>query len=310
MCSVEPKPDGARFEGTIPCYLCLNKVRNSEWDSGDHRKRCAFKNQRELLNYARPYNAYCPQCREKLRLWPAKGHPFYCDECPGHKRFVLKRSTGHNRLNCFLCDYDVCVSCAAAKQDTIGHDDREENINNITTVITVNHVAEASQPYQQHQDQQPKPTQQYNPHTQNTLPYSQQQEAILPYNIQPGGTITYNLHHEQTPPHTQSEYSIPHSPQPEPDTTLPYNPQAQPEPDFPHHSTLLATEDGQHRFTTPFEQPTQEDPPPYESCTTAHGQPTTHSHHPSLPYPIKPYTQHNQTNPSDIVPTAPPIMKP
>merc|ERR1712013_352568 len=97
------------------------------------------------------------------------------------------------------------------------------------------------------QDQQPKPTQQYNPHTQNTLPYSQQQEAILPYNIQPGGTITYNLHHEQTPPHTQSEYSIPHSPQPEPDTTLPYNP--------------------------------------------------------SLPYPIKPYTQHNQTNPSDIVPT-------
>ena len=207
----------------------------------------------------------------------------------------------------------MCVSCAAAKQDTADHDDgenttgHEENINNITTVITVNHVAEASQPYQQHQDQQPTLTPQY---TQPTLPYSQQQEATLPYNIQPGGTITYNLHHEQTPPHTQPEYSIPYHPQPKPDTTLPYNPQAQPEPDYPHHSTLLATEDGQQRFTTPFVQPTQEDPPPYESCTTSHGQPTTLSHHPSLPYPIKPYPQHNQTNTSDIVPTAPPIMKP
>jgi len=99
------------YSGTIPCYLCLNKVRNSEWDSGDHRKRCAFKNQRELLGYPQPYDAYCPNCNEQLRLWPAKGHPFYCDECPYNERSVLKRSTGHNRLNCFLCDYDCCANC-------------------------------------------------------------------------------------------------------------------------------------------------------------------------------------------------------
>jgi hypothetical protein len=122
---VESKTDGTarypggRFEGTIPCYLCLNKVRNSEWDSGDHRKRCAFKHQRELLNFPQPYNSYCPNCREKLRLWPAKGHPFYCDECPVSERTVLKRSSGHNRLNCFLCDFDRCASCATAGiQDT------------------------------------------------------------------------------------------------------------------------------------------------------------------------------------------------
>jgi len=36
-------------EGITPCYLCLNDVRNSAWDSGDHRRRCAFQNQGELL---------------------------------------------------------------------------------------------------------------------------------------------------------------------------------------------------------------------------------------------------------------------
>jgi len=100
------------YEGTIPCYLCLRKVRNSEWDSGEHRKHCAFNNQRELLSFPTPYESYCPNCSEKLRLWPAKGHPFYCDECPFNERSVLKRSTGHNRLNCFLCDFDCCANCS------------------------------------------------------------------------------------------------------------------------------------------------------------------------------------------------------
>lgn len=104
------------YEGTIPCYLCLNKVRNSDWDSGEHRRRCAFNNQRELLGFPQPYDAYCPNCSERLRLWPAKGHPFYCDECPYDQRNVLKRSTGENRLNCFLCDFDCCVNCSGAER--------------------------------------------------------------------------------------------------------------------------------------------------------------------------------------------------
>jgi len=104
------------YEGTIPCYLCLRKVRNSEWDSGEHRRECFFQNQRELLSYPKPYEAYCPECSEKLRLWPAKGYPFYCDECPYPQKERLKRSTGQNRLNCFLCDFDCCVSCSDAER--------------------------------------------------------------------------------------------------------------------------------------------------------------------------------------------------
>jgi len=104
------------YEGTIPCYLCLSKVRNSEWDSGEHRRQCFFQNQRELLSYPKPYEAYCPECSEKLRLWPAKGHPFYCDECPYPQKERLKRSNGQNRLNCFLCDFDCCASCSNAER--------------------------------------------------------------------------------------------------------------------------------------------------------------------------------------------------
>jgi len=101
------------YEGTTPCYLCLEKVRNSEWDSGEHRRRCAFSNQRELLSFPQPYDTYCPDCSERLRLWPAKGHPFYCDECV-YGRDVLKSSNGQNRLNCFFCDFDCCVDCSNA----------------------------------------------------------------------------------------------------------------------------------------------------------------------------------------------------
>eukprot|EP00092_Neocalanus_flemingeri_P000490 GFUD01000520.1.p1 GENE.GFUD01000520.1~~GFUD01000520.1.p1 ORF type:complete len:303 (+),score=25.50 GFUD01000520.1:250-1158(+) len=100
------------YKGSIPCYLCLSKVSNSSWDSGEHRKRCAYNNQRELLSYPQPYESFCPNCHERLSLWPAKGHPFYCDQCPFDQRSVLKRSTGENRLNCFLCDFDCCVNCA------------------------------------------------------------------------------------------------------------------------------------------------------------------------------------------------------
>ena len=64
-----------------------------------------------ILRFPQPYEAYCTNCNEQLRLWPAKGHPFYCDKCPPNQS-GLKRSTGHNRLNCFLCDFDVCMNCA------------------------------------------------------------------------------------------------------------------------------------------------------------------------------------------------------
>ena len=65
-----------------------------------------------LSRFPQPYESYCPNCNEQLRLWPAKGHPYYCDKCPLDQCMVLKRSTGHNPLNCFLCDFDCCVNCA------------------------------------------------------------------------------------------------------------------------------------------------------------------------------------------------------
>jgi len=103
-------------EGTIACNLCLSKVRNSEWDSGEHRRQCFFQNQQELLSYPKPYEAYCPKCSEKLRIWPAKGRPFYCDECPYPQNEKLQRSTGQNKLSCFHCDFDCCVSCSNAER--------------------------------------------------------------------------------------------------------------------------------------------------------------------------------------------------
>ena len=95
----------------------------------------------QFLSYSQPYDAYCPHCSARLRLWPAKGiiwnrilliilpltgHPFYCDECP-YEGDVLKPSTGQNRLNCFLCDFDCCVSCSnAGRFGLVG--DVEQNI--------------------------------------------------------------------------------------------------------------------------------------------------------------------------------------
>jgi len=109
-------PGGGGFhsptrDGTTPCYLCLRDVLNTEWDLGMHRRHCAMQNNEELLSYPQPYAAYCPKCSARLRLWPAKGEPFYCDKCTGEEA-VLKNSTGENRLNCFACDFDCCVDCA------------------------------------------------------------------------------------------------------------------------------------------------------------------------------------------------------
>jgi len=113
-------------EGITPCYLCLVDVPNSAWDSGEHRRQCAIHNQGELSSYSQPYDAYCPHCSARLRLWPPKGHPFYCDECP-YEGDVLKTSTGQNRLNCFLCDFDCCVDCSNAGRFRIVGDVEQNN---------------------------------------------------------------------------------------------------------------------------------------------------------------------------------------
>jgi len=267
------------YEGTIPCYLCLNKVRNSEWDSGEHRKRCAFKNQRELLSYPQPYDAYCPNCRDRLRLWPEKGHPFYCDECPLDKRDVLKRNTGENRLNCFLCDFDVCVNCCEAERfrsvcSESGMSRRIES----STNIYFDDIERADNISRNLGTDEYEPT--YNP---------------PPYNLANSfGTRTEN-------------YTAP-----EPYNPLPYNhktenyTETETSYDNPPFNQTRA-ETIPQSLNTPFIIPpqsnaTNETPLPYSIIP-----PAVPSTGPSLPYPISPI---QSSSPEDHAPSAPPLIKP
>ena len=54
--------------------------------------------------------------KQVLRLWPANlglGEGYICDsiDCKTSKDEVILNS-GYNRLNCFVCDYDLCMTCA------------------------------------------------------------------------------------------------------------------------------------------------------------------------------------------------------
>ena len=51
---------------------------------------------------------------QTLRLWPAHlGKEFNCDsqDCKIPKEEMMYNS-GYNRLNCFDCDYNLCMTCA------------------------------------------------------------------------------------------------------------------------------------------------------------------------------------------------------
>ena len=51
---------------------------------------------------------------QTLRLWPAHlGEGFNCDsqDCKIPKDEMMYNS-GYNRLNCFDCDYNLCMTCA------------------------------------------------------------------------------------------------------------------------------------------------------------------------------------------------------
>ena len=62
------------FKGsTKECYLCLNRVANRDWDSGDHRRQCASTNSTELDNMPKHPTQRCPKCDSPLRLWPTSG---------------------------------------------------------------------------------------------------------------------------------------------------------------------------------------------------------------------------------------------
>jgi len=104
-------------ESLMTCYLCVQRVSFSQWKQGSHRRKCAETNKEVLKRMKSPENnkIRCPKCGARLRVWPANhGPPFSCSSshCPIVGRV---RSSGSNRFNCFLCNFDLCESCVYRK---------------------------------------------------------------------------------------------------------------------------------------------------------------------------------------------------
>ncbi len=58
---------------TIPCYLCLSRIKEDIWESGYHRKVCADKNVTFLSTLPMPYPIKCPKCDKMMKQWPDRG---------------------------------------------------------------------------------------------------------------------------------------------------------------------------------------------------------------------------------------------
>lgn len=97
------------------CYLCKKKVPHDEWNSGDHRKKCAKSRQGYLENLEKPYDIRCPMCNRKLGLWPddKMGQVFTCDQAEDCLSAVMGEilNDGANRFTCFHCDFNLCRTC-------------------------------------------------------------------------------------------------------------------------------------------------------------------------------------------------------
>ena len=124
----------AKSRKTIVCPLCKYSVLKRDWNSGIHREVCAKRNEFYLKQLPEPFDIRCPTCLRYLKLMPevsskwgkmsAKciifvnhfsfqnfGKDFECDDrdCPIQGNRIL--NNGHNRISCFVCDYDICDSC-------------------------------------------------------------------------------------------------------------------------------------------------------------------------------------------------------
>jgi len=117
-----------RFEGTHECPLCLERVEDRLWTSGEHRRLCSGTLWEKLKTFPQHHNKKCPLCHESLRLWPQQGEPFACynKECVhrhgdgpvdenqrwyGRKNKRLVENTGGNRYSCYVCNVSYCLEC-------------------------------------------------------------------------------------------------------------------------------------------------------------------------------------------------------
>ena len=104
-------------EATTPCYLCQARIKDTPWNDGSHRKECAQRNRSFLATLPMPFAVNCPKCEKLLRQWPERGSFFTCDDSACHVRDQKIVNTGRNRFNCFVCDYDLCITCARRKDN-------------------------------------------------------------------------------------------------------------------------------------------------------------------------------------------------
>ncbi len=122
---------------TRRCHLCLEEVGAAAWSSGSHRRACAREN-RHLLRAIPTLSdrVRCHNCGSELRLWPLMGaeEDFRCQErwppcrydCNGG---TMHESDGFNRLVCFACDFDLCISCAENRMGLHGRSPATAGIN-------------------------------------------------------------------------------------------------------------------------------------------------------------------------------------
>merc|ERR1712080_2434 len=108
-----------RYQGTAQCYLCLERVPQNEWSSGEHRRQCSstsFKYEKMMKHPSKK----CPLCHQHLRQWPQLEvylldyFKCYSGEC-GEREVI--NNTGDNRFTCFACDVSFCQQCAASGRD-------------------------------------------------------------------------------------------------------------------------------------------------------------------------------------------------
>jgi len=121
------KHGGGRFEGTVQCHLCLERISDLKWSSGEHRRECDVAFRGKLESFREHHSKKCPLCHQRLRLWPQQGEPFKCfssgcihkgRDGPGYqvqrnmgRNQTLICNTGHNRFSCFLCNVNLCLQC-------------------------------------------------------------------------------------------------------------------------------------------------------------------------------------------------------
>jgi hypothetical protein len=98
------------------CYLCHISVKAKVWT--EHRAGCAQNNLPFLNGLPTPCSIFCPQCDNKLRLWPVQDHAkFRCHSkktsCKHHG--LELNNDGSNRFNCYIHDFDMCGECVRDK---------------------------------------------------------------------------------------------------------------------------------------------------------------------------------------------------